>query len=280
MKVLYVEPDKSLDTKSLLKGKALQNDDPIIKEDTVIKHKTTGETLLIYVVKSGLDTGGMIESLSRVKFSKNVRSNGLATQSEIIGYRPRMSGAMGKKTCAKTAFGNKYKSIEDSLYEVAKGAEVLYKEYAPERHANHNQMSKQVHDTYRIPETSFTSGIVNKNNPLKYHLDAGNFKDVFSIMLGLKQNTGGGYLHIPELHINLEVANGSLSIFDGQKFVHGVTPMTTNKFNSYRFTIVFYSLVQMWACLETAQEVGLARQREDEKLTRLLTKIQNEDSNM
>lgn len=273
MKTLYAEIDTSLSPKDLLKGKAPTNNDPVISESTVVKDKKTGETLVIYIADADVNTDMLIRSLSKVKFSKGMRTGGLPTQSEIIGYRPRMTGTLSKKTCSKTAFGNKYQYIEDELYKVAQLAEQYYTEYAPERHANHASLSERVHDNYRMPETSFTSGIINKNNPLKYHFDTGNFKDVFSIMLGLKHHSKGGHLHLPQLHINLEIGNGSLSMFDGQSLVHGVTPILGSSEDSYRFTIVFYSLVQMWNCLETAKEVELARAKEDEKLDRLLEKV-------
>lgn len=278
MKTLYVNLDETpKNTKELLSQKALENDDPIISEDTIIVDERTGETLLIYKdTDTLLDTDRMIEALSKVKFSVNKRTNGLVTQSEIIGYRPRMVGLAGKKTCSKTAFGNKYKSIEDDLFAVAKAAEELYGEFAPERYQNHSELATNVRGEYLMPETHFTSGIINKNNPLKYHMDTGNFKDVFSIMLGLKKDIKGGYLHIPELKVNLKISNGSLSMFDGQRFVHGVTPMAGTSDKSYRFTVVFYSLVQMWNCLETSLEVANAKKAEDRKLEKLLRMIQEQ----
>lgn len=278
MKTLYVNLQQTpKNTKELLSQKAFENDDPIIDEDTIIVDENTNETLLIYKDRDELlDTDRMIEALSKVKFSVNRRTNGLVTQSEIIGYRPRMVGLSGKKTCSKTAFGNKYKAIEDDLFAVAKSAEKLYGEFAPSRYQNHSTLAENVREEYLMPETHFTSGIINKNNPLKYHMDTGNFKDVFSIMLGLKKDIKGGYLHIPELKVNLKISNGSLSMFDGQRFVHGVTPMTGTSEKSYRFTIVFYSLVQMWNCLETALEVENAKKAEDRKLAKLLRMIAEE----
>lgn len=278
MKTLYVDLKQTpTNTRELLSEKAHENDDPIIDEDTVIVDKNTNETLLIYKdTDELLDTDRMIEALSKVKFSVNRRTNGLVTQSEIIGYRPRMVGLAGKKTCSKTAFGNKYKTIEDDLFAVAKSAEKLYNEFAESRYKNHSTLAENVRPEYLMPETHFTSGIINKNNPLKYHLDTGNFKDVFSIMLGLKKDIKGGYLHIPELKVNLKISNGSLSMFDGQRFVHGVTPMIGTSEASYRFTIVFYSLVQMWNCLETSLEVANAKKAEDRKLTKLLRMIDEE----
>lgn len=278
MKKLYVDLTQSPEnTKELLSQKAYENNDPIVDEDTVIIDKNTDEVLLIYKdSEESIDTTGMIEALSKVKFSVNKRTNGLVTQSEIIGYRPRMVGLAGKKTCSKTAFGNKYKTIEDELFNVAHIAEKLYGEFAPSRYQNHSELAEKVRPEYLMPETHFTSGIINKNNPLKYHLDTGNFKDVFSIMLGLKKDIKGGFLHIPELKVNLKISNGSLSMFDGQRFVHGVTPMVGTSPQSYRFTIVFYSLVQMWNCLETALEVENAKKAEDRKLAKLLRMIDEE----
>tara|TARA_B100001245_G_scaffold236507_1_gene227898 strand:- start:999 stop:1862 length:864 start_codon:yes stop_codon:yes gene_type:complete len=278
MKKLYVNLAQApKNTKELLSQKALENNDPIIDEDTVIIEETTGETLVIYKDnESEIDTTGMIDALAGVKFSVNKRTNGLVTQSEIIGYRPRMVGLAGKKTCSKTAFGNKYKSIEDELFHVAHIAEELYGKFAPERYQNHSELAANVRGEYLMPETHFTSGIINKNNPLKYHLDTGNFKNVFSIMLGLKKDVKGGYLHVPELQVNLKISNGSLSMFDGQRFVHGVTPMRGTSPSSYRFTIVFYSLVQMWNCLETSLEVANAKKAEDRKLEKLLHMIEEE----
>ena len=280
MRTLYVDLSVSpKNTKELLSQKALPNNDPVISEDTIIVDKNSGEVLLIYKdTEDTVNTDGMIDSLSKVKFSVNKRTSGLITQSEIIGYRPRMAGLLGKKTCAKTSFGNKYKPIEDELFKIAHIAEGLYGEYAPKRYQNHSSLAKNVRGEYLMPETHFTSGIINKNNPLKYHLDTGNFKDVFSIMLGLKKNVRGGYLHIPELKVNLKISNGSLSMFDGQRFVHGVTPIIGTEENSYRFTIVFYSLVQMWNCLETAAEVELAKKSEDKKLQNLLDRIAQENA--
>lgn len=278
MKTLYVNLSEApKNTKELLSQKALENNDPIIDEDTIVVDEVTGETLLIYKdTESTIDTSGMIDALSKVKFSVNRRTNGLVTQSEIIGYRPRMVGLAGKKTCSKTAFGNKYKSIEDELFKVANTAEQLYSQFAEKRYQNHTQLATNVRGEYLMPETHFTSGIINKNNPLKYHMDTGNFKDVFSIMLGLKKDIKGGYLHIPELKVNLKISNGSLSMFDGQRFVHGVTPMVGTHEASYRFTIVFYSLVQMWNCLETSAEVANAKKAEDRKLEKLLRMIEEE----
>ena len=48
-----------------------------------------------------------------------------------------------------------------------------------------------VRPEWRIPGTIFTSGIINKNNPLRYHRDAGNFPRLWSCMYAIAADCGG-----------------------------------------------------------------------------------------
>ena len=259
---------KVVDTKDLL-GKTAQESLELITEPTIIKDAYTGEVVAIYT-KLDQDLSELIKGLKRVKFTATRRTNGLVTQSDVIGYRPRITGSINKKTCSKTSFGNRHKSVEEGLFEVAKIANKIYFENTPDTYSKHKEFSEKVLGQYIIDDTVFTSGIINKNNPLKYHYDSGNFKGVFSIMLGLKSGIKGGYLNLPEYGVALEISDKSLSMFDGQSVLHGVTPIITNTEDSYRFTVVFYSLVQMWSCGTTDEEVNLARDREEQKLAKLL----------
>jgi len=72
---------------------------------------------------------------------------------------------------------------------------------------------------------------------------------VWSNMLGFKRHCEGGYLAVPEYDLALEIADNSLSMFDGQNLLHGVTPMRLTSDGAHRFTIVFYSLKGVWQCL-------------------------------
>jgi hypothetical protein len=55
-------------------------------------------------------------------------------------------------------------------------------------------------------------------------------------------------LHLADYDVYLAVAHGSITIFDGQSVVHGVTPLTMAKPNSYRYTCVVYSKSAMGQC--------------------------------
>ena len=112
---------------------------------------------------------------------------------------------------------------------------------------------------WKLGETVFTSGIVNKNNQINYHFDTGNFTEVFSAMLAFKNDMVGGHLVLPQYDLALEIADGSLTLFDGQKALHGVTPIHYKSDRSYRFTMVYYSLKNMWHCLEIDDELARIR---------------------
>ena len=111
----------------------------------------------------------------------------------------------------------------------------------------------------------YKSGIINKNNELKYHFDAGNFKGVMSNMVAFKGDVEGGHLAIPELDIALEIADNTLTIFNGQEILHGVTPIETQNEQSYRYTVVYYSLEQMWKCEPIDDEIVRIRESQQVK---------------
>jgi len=114
--------------------------------------------------------------------------------------------------------------------------------------------------------TPFTSGIVNKNNPLKYHHDSGNFKNVLSNMIVLKRGVKGGRLSCPEYDIKFECDDNCVVIFDGAQILHGVTPIIKPEGEeTYRYSVVYYSLEQMWKCDSVNEEVKRIRKVKKER---------------
>jgi hypothetical protein len=116
-------------------------------------------------------------------------------------------------------------------------------------------------DDWKIGDTPFTSGIINKNNQLPYHFDAGNVKNVWSNMVVFKKDVTGGCLACPELGITFELKDNSVLMFDGQNILHGVTPFNKTSPNGYRYSIVYYSLLPMWNCLPPKEEIKQAANR-------------------
>ena len=118
---------------------------------------------------------------------------------------------------------------------------------------------------WTIGGSPFTSGIVNKNNQLKYHYDAGNFKGVLSNMVVFKKDVDGGHLVIPELDIVLEVEDNTLTIFNGQDILHGVSTIEYENEHAYRYSVVYYSLEQMWKCEPFGEEIKRIRKVKTER---------------
>ena len=141
----------------------------------------------------------------------------------------------------------------------------------------HEEKSKIIKDEWKIKGTPFSSGIINKNNALKYHYDTGNIKGVYSNMVCFKKNCEGGYLVLPEFDIALEVSNRSIVFFDGQDILHGVSPFQLTTMNGYRFTIVYYTLQQMWKCQEITEEIARIKQRKTEREHRRLAMMKGEE---
>jgi hypothetical protein len=78
-------------------------------------------------------------------------------------------------------------------------------------------------------------------------------------MIVFKGDVRGGHLVIPEIDISIEVADNTVSIFDGQDLLHGVSPITYLHKDSYRYSIVYYSLSRMWQCMEVEEEIDRIR---------------------
>lgn len=84
-------------------------------------------------------------------------------------------------------------------------------------------------------------------------------------MVVFKHQIDGGYLTCPEIGLCFELKDKSVLMFDGQNILHGVTPFTKLSPESYRYSIVYYSLAQMWKCLPPGEETKQANKRRRER---------------
>ena len=74
-------------------------------------------------------------------------------------------------------------------------------------------------------------------------------------MIVFKKDCQGGYLSCPEYDIGFEVEDNSVILFDGQNILHGVTQFQNLTRLSYRYSIVYYTLQQIWNCLPLNEEI-------------------------
>lgn len=257
---------KPINLKHYKKRQALERD-----FSTFIDCSTTimvdGEPLIVYVELDdiGEDCSPIVEALETVDFNiiRGKRTAGMQGQSRVLGWMPRRTLRNDFCHIAQLALENPaaHKAISDYADHVS----TWYQRYNPTLHAKHEAlMQEKISQDYRMPDAPqsvFTSGIINKDNALPYHFDAGNFRDVWSCMLVFKRDVEGGFLSCPELDMGFRLKNNSLFMFEGQSLLHGVTPIRRLSRRAYRYSIVYYSLQQIWKCLPITDELIRIRQK-------------------
>ncbi len=232
-----------------------------IKQDAIIY--CDNKPILLYR-KLKKQTKKVRSAVQKIRYSTGKRVFGLKSQSAVFGYKPRQENRAD--FCSATAMAKNSPTEHYIISEFAKEIQRDYKEYFPETFEYHTQRVKEkIKKDWVIKDSVFTSGIVNKNNQLNYHYDSGNFRGVYSNMLVFKGDVRGGNLVIPEIDISLEVADNSITIFDGQDLLHGVSPIEYLHKDSYRYSIVYYSLERMWQCMEVGEEIDRIRKKKMER---------------
>lgn len=174
MKVIDIKP-KELDLKSFKMRSALETDcSQLIDYDCLI---TVDGVPKILHCKVEADTSGLRWAVKNIKYETSTRTTGLKTTSAIFGFSPK--NALRKDFCSATSMARTCPKQHIVICEFSKELTKLYEKYFPETLQRHYDLTdKKVKDEWKLEGTPFTSGIVNKNNPLKYHHDAGNFKNV------------------------------------------------------------------------------------------------------
>jgi Oxygenase domain of the 2OGFeDO superfamily len=205
-----------------------------------------------------------VAALKRIRFSKTARTSGMLSTSRTFGYAPKLA-IRGEETCRDAKLAQEDPAAHDAIASLAQLVERHYRELNPQAYAQHEATVEPVLAEWRLGGGLFTSGIINRNNKLPYHYDRGNFEECWSNMLVFKRHCAGGDLICPELNLGFRVRDHSLLMFDGQGILHGVSPFRLTRPDGHRFTVVYYSLKQMWRCETRAEGVALAAKRRTER---------------
>ena len=232
--------------------------------------------LIVAYIELDNDCSKVVEALKTVEYRKDFRTDGLATNSKVFGFMPR--NTIRRDFCTVSAMASE--SPDAHALVCAYGEDVcdqFYEAVNPVLYAEHKRQTEtNVVGDFRIKQSVFTSGIINYNNPLKYHFDTGNFKDVWSNMLVFKHRVAGGFLSTPQFGLGFKLRHNSLFMFDGQSILHGVTPINRQSPDAFRYSVVYYSLRQMWNCEPLGAEVArikkLKTEREKKRRDALLDK--------
>lgn len=225
----------------------------LITEDCTLIDEDTKQIIAIYFTMPETPTSLLMAILS-IKYNRSNRTAGLVTNSRIFGWRPRER--IRNNYCSSAALASSNPKEHAIIVEFAKTLTKYYKEFAPDIFKSHNKIAQEkIMTEWLIEDTPFSSGIINKNNELHYHHDAGNFKGVYSNMVAFKSNVKGGHLSMPEYDVGLRISTNSVLLFDGQKILHGVTSIKLLNAKAYRYTLVYYTLKAMWKCKDVNTEL-------------------------
>lgn len=205
-----------------------------------------------------------VAALRRIRFSTTARTSGMKSTSRTFGYAPK-NVVRGEETCREAKLATEDPAAHEAIAGLATVVERFYRELNPAAFAQHEEIVSKVLPEWRLADGVFTSGIINRNNKLPYHYDRGNFEDCWSNMLVFKRDCAGGNLTCPELDLCFRLRDHSLLMFDGQNILHGVTPFRITRASGYRYTVVYYSLKQMWKCEAPEDTVGLTARRRTER---------------
>ena len=242
----------------------------LIDEDTCVY--IDGKLAIVYVAAVEEDMSSFYTALEGIRYDKSTRTSGLVTTSRIFGYAPR--NVIRNAPCRASSLAGDAPEHHDAIARAAAIAGKYYHKYNPELATLHQQLTdEKVLGNYKLGKTMFTSGIINDNNPLLYHFDAGNYKGVYSAMFGFKKGIEGGFLSVPEIDLGFKIGNKSLTLFDGQGLIHGVTPIKKTHPDAKRYTIVYYSLQQMWNCKTPGTELEILRERRTSLERRRATEV-------
>lgn len=261
-----------IDVRAMQKRSAKEGDcSRLITSDCTVT--VGGEPKIIYIARVNHPAVERARAAVQcVKYSTSTRTSGLVSTSRIFGYAPR--NVLRGHPCRAVSMAVDHPTEHDAICAAARTIDEFYRQHFPAIHSHHKDVATRVREQWMIPGSVFTSGIVNYNNPLQYHFDAGNFSQVCSAMLGFRHKTTGGHLACPELDLAFEIGDRSLILFDGQKLLHGVTPIQRSGADSFRYTVVYYSLKQMWNCDTVRGEVDALRNRRSATERRKATKKQ------
>ncbi len=211
---------------------------------------------------SYIENAPLLEELRKatlgVKTSVSTRQSGVAAKSRTFGFFPR-AALQQRNYCYRASVGRDYAKHSMVLDKYAAIFSEMLKELHPEQAEISRKELEGVKQDWKIDDSLFTSGIINEDTPLKYHYDAGNLKNTWSVMAVFKNQIAGGHLILPEYGLKLACNDNSIVIFDGQKELHGVSPIIKMDKNAYRRSIVYYSLENLCHCGTVAEEIARAQ---------------------
>src|SRR5258708_12073727 len=230
---------------SRYKGRGAQDNDftTLITEPTTVYDEEEQAVTMVYLAPIAEDTQVLVDVLGHISIGPGARPGGMRPRSRAIGYQPRL--AIHQDYCAAASLVAEDPQAHAIVCAYAAVVARYYARYGPTVYAHHAQEAAKVLPDWTLEGTAFTSGIVNRDNPLPYHFDSGNFTGVWSNMLGFKRGVSGGPLSLPGYDLGFEGADKSLLLFYGEGLLHGVAPLRRRR-GGPPFTLLYFSPTRRW----------------------------------
>lgn len=194
-----------------------------------------------------------------------LRGAGIRSSSRVFGFVA--ANTMLKRTSCRASNGAETApKAHAAICGLAENLAAMLRDGLPEQYERNLEAASAVRAEWKLPGGLWTSGVVNRSASLPYHRDRNNL-DAWSAMPVVRRATRGGHLHFPELALPdgrplvAECADGDVLFFNGQRFMHGVTPMHKVAKDGYRFSCVYYPVKKMCSCLSPAEEFERGRAR-------------------
>lgn len=253
------------DAASELVGSVVPAQEPTpLEPDTVVRDAETGDPLVGYFALR--DPGPLRKAVLKIDCSGGVqRQKVYRSRSRTFGYAPRRP-VTRREACSVTSLNVDQPDVGALLETYADQFSDMLKQIDPAIVERDLATVGAVLPDWRMGKAKlWTSGVVNDTAQLPYHRDGFNF-GTWSAMPVVRRGTRGGYLHLPEYDLTLECADSTVSLFQGFRLVHGVTPITRVKAGEgYRISVVYYALRGMKNCREAAEEAAYGQRRRTER---------------
>lgn len=231
--------------------------------DTIIHDADTGRVAAVYAVGARDLAARWARACRTLRWdapitddtsANEARLSGLVVSHRVFGTS-KPQALRRRHGCGRSHLDADRPDIEALSREFVTLAAAAWKHAAPLECIDATALVREaIRPRWLIADTPFTSGIINNTAALPYHRDAGNVPGSWSAMLGCRRGVEGGWLHLVDYDVYVPVDDGSITLFDGQSVLHGVTPMRVTGGNAYRYTMVAYAVAAIGSCVDTPEE--------------------------
>jgi hypothetical protein len=227
-------------------------DSLVINETACIVDADLDEVVAVQILGEQQLASAIAQQLRHVTQWERVgnegRLSGISVEHNTFGYAAP-APLRSRWACTRCRFDRNYPDAAELIYDFVYTAERRFREHAPDAYRQSAEaVLEAVPNAWLIRGTPWTSGIINNTAALPFHKDSGNIRGSWSAMIACRHGIDGGMLYLADYDVYLAVPHGSISIFDGQSVLHGVTPFTVTSHDAWRYTLVAYAKSGMKSC--------------------------------